>query len=497
VWVAVAAAACTVGPPYRKPPVLVPDAYKEQPANTDKTGAQWNPAQPRDTASRGAWWEAFGDPALNALESQVAIGNQDIALAEARFRASRAAIRLTRADLFPTVTGGVSVTEARASSTARAIPTGGAGIVSGVTTIYNVPFDFSYEADLWGRVRRNVESSVETAQASAADLATALLSIQAELAIDYFELRGLDAQRDLLVSTVAGYEKALQLTVSRRDQGVASGVDVAQAETQLATVRAQTTDLGVARSQLEHAIAVLVGRPPAGFAVASTAVGRTPPAVPDTLPSQLLERRPDIAASERRVAAANALVGAARAAFFPSVGLTIAGGFETATFADWLNWPSRFWSIGPSVVETIFDGGRRRAQSEQARANYDATVATYRQSVLGAFADVEDNVAALRILAQEATEQDVAVRAAEHALALAVERYQGGITTYLEVITAQTTALSNERTAVDLQTRRMAASVSLIKALGGGWAATDLPTPGNLLVKTKAPVATVKKPGGK
>jgi NodT family efflux transporter outer membrane factor (OMF) lipoprotein len=302
-----------------------------------------------------------------------------------------------------------------------------------------------------------------------------LISIESELASDYFQLRGLDAQRALLDATIAAYETALRVTTNRYNQGVVSGSDVAQAQTQLDTTRAQATDLAVARAEFEHAIAILVGKAPSELTIAPTSNEVTPPAIPIALRLELVERRPDVAAAERRVAAANAQIGVAKSAFFPNVALSATAGLESATLGNLLTWPSRFWSIGPSVVQTVFDGGKRRALTAQAEANYDATVAAYRQNVLTAFQDVEDNLAALRILAEEAAQQADAVRSAERSLTLADNRYRAGTTTYLEVITAQSVALANQRTAVDITTRRLTASVLLIKALGGGWTAAQLP----------------------
>jgi NodT family efflux transporter outer membrane factor (OMF) lipoprotein len=368
--------------------------------------------------------------------------------------------------LFPTVTAGASITRSHASTNRAQAP---GEVVSRDTTDVQIPFDFSYEIDLWGRVRRSIEAGQANAQASAADVQTALLSTRAELAVDYFELRGLDAQIALLRETVAGYEKALQLTRARYNQGVASGVDVAQAETQLDTTRVQATDLAVGRAQFEHAIAILIGKAPADLTIAPESIDLAPPAVPVSMPSLLLERRPDVAAAERRVAAANAEIGVAASAYFPSLTLTGSTGVDSSALASLLTLPSRFWSIGPSLVATIVDGGRRRALKEQAVANYDSTVAVYRQDVLTACQDVEDNLAALRVLADEQQQSADAVVAANRALQIANTRYSGGVTTYLEVITAQAAALSNEISAQDILTRRMTSSVLLIKALGGGW----------------------------
>ena len=328
---------------------------------------------------------------------------------------------------------------------------------------------------MFGGIRRNLEAGVAGAQASAAELEAVRLAIQAELAVDYFALRGVDGQRQLLDTTVSGYKAALRLTENQYRQGVVSGVDVAQAQTQLETTRAQATDLGVSRAQLEHAIAVLVGKPPGDFSLPAGPIRVVPVQMPAGVPSELLERRPDIAAAERLVAAANAQIGVAKAAYFPTFTLAASGGYENSTLSNFFSLPNRFWSLGPALLETLFDAGKRRAVSEQAWASYDAAVAVYRESVLAAFEDVEDNLAALRVLAEEATQQADAVAASERSLTMAKNRYQGGITTYLEVVTAENAALANERTAVDLLTRRMTASVNLIKALGGGWRESDLP----------------------
>lgn len=468
---ALLAAGCAVGPVYTRPSAPVPPAFKEAPTPGQRP-EDWKPAEPRDAYARGKWWEIFGDPELNALEEQVDAANQDLARAEAVFRAARAVARGARGDLFPTVTAGASVTRSRRPA--------GNGPPS-TSTAYQVPFDLSWEADVFGRIRRNVEASVTAAQASAADREAVRLSLHAELAADWLELHGIDAQKELLDTVVAGDATALQLTRNRHDQGVVSGVDVAQAETQLETTRVQATDLEVARAGLEHAIAILVGRPPSELTIPPAPLRMTPPAIPEALPSELLERRPDIAAAERRVASANAQVGVAAAGFFPRVLLDASAGWQSGTLAGIFSLPNRFWSIGPSVVETLFSGGKRRAALEQARASYDAAVAQYRQNVLGAFQEVEDNLATTRILAQEAEQQAVAVAASERLLALARTRYQGGITTFLEVVVAQNSALANQQAAVDLLTRRMTASIDLVKAIGGGWDASTLPSAGAVL----------------
>lgn len=464
--------ACAVGPDYQKPPASVPASYKElAPAGAADADA-WKPAEPKDGSARGAWWEIFGDPLLNGLEAEIDVSNQNLALAEAQFRGARAAVRGARADLFPTVATGPAATRSSASTTAPGAP---AGAARTTTNTFTLPLDLSWEADAWGRVRRNLEGSVAAAQASAADLEAVRLSLHAELALDYFQLRGVDAQKRLLETNVADYEKALQLTTNRYRQGVVSGVDVALAQTQLETTRAQATDLGIARAQLEHAIAILVGKPPADFTLAPDPAEVQPPAVPVGLPSELLERRPDVAAAERRMAAANAQIGVATAAFFPSLVLSATGGWESTGVAKFFFAPNLFWSVGAALAETLFDAGKRRSVKEQARATYDGAVATYRADVLAALAQVEDNLAALRILSQEAREQAAAVAAAERSVALARNRYEGGVTTYLEVVTAQGAALADERVAVGIRTSQMTASVNLVKALGGAWIAPDAP----------------------
>ena len=466
------ASGCAVGPAYRPPSVDAPAAFKEQidPA----TGVAWMPVQPGDDGLRGAWWEVFGDPELATLEQQASESNQSLAQADAQFRAARAAVRGVRAGRYPTVTAGASVSASRNSSNRTTTNT--PSTTGGTNVDIQLPIDMSYEADVWGRVRRSVEASVASAQASAADRQNVLLSVQSELALDYFQLRGLDGQRQRLDASVAAYDRALQLTTNRYNQGVASGSDVAQARTQFETTRAEAIDLGVARAQLEHAIAILTGRPPAELTIPSAPIDMTPPTVPVVLPSALVQRRPDVASAERQVAQATARIGVARAAFFPSLGLSASGGLESSTLGHLLTLPSRLWSIGPALLETVFDGGARRADVEQARATRDAAVAAYRQNTLTAFQDVEDNLAALRVLAAEADQQAAAVASAERSLEIANNRYQGGVTTYLEVVTAQTAALTNERTALDILTRRMTATVLLIKALGGGWTTAALPS---------------------
>ncbi|HUJ26122.1 MAG TPA: efflux transporter outer membrane subunit, partial [Myxococcales bacterium] len=417
VLLALLVAACAVGPNYQRPSAPVPPAYKELSGAQEAGGPEWKPAQPSDAVLRGKWWEVFGDPELNALEDQVVIANQNLAAAEAQFRGARALARQARAALFPTVTAGAAVT--RSSGVARTTTPTPPGAPPPTVNAYSASAELLWELDLFGGIRRSVEAGVASAQASAADLESTRLALQAELADDYFTLHGLDAQKQLLDTTVAGYQTALQLTENRYKQGVVSGVDVAQAQTQLETTRAQATDLRIARAQLEHAIAVLVGKPPADVSLPPAPIHVNPPQIPPALPGELLERRPDIAAAERRVAAANAQRGVAVAGYFPALSLAGSGGYGASTLTHLFTLPNRFWSLGPALAETIFDGGRRRAVKEQAEANWEAAVASYRESVLDAFQEVEDNLAALRILGQEAREQDAAVAAADHTLALA------------------------------------------------------------------------------
>ncbi len=457
-----------VGPKYMTPNIPPPPAYKEAPP----PGDGWKFSQPRDDAHRGKWWEIYNDPQLNALEEQVLVNNQTIQAAAANYRSARAGIQAARSALFPTVTGGGTLTGSQASSNRF-----GGTFGPGLPFADIVPSgSAAWEADVWGRIRNTIASNVAGTQASAADLENALLSAQAQLATFYFELEGLDAQKQLLDSTTVAYARALELTTNRYNEGIVSAVDVVEAQTQLETARAQSTDTEVLRAQYEHAIAVLMGKAPSEFSIPVTILAVQPPPTPPGLPSELLERRPDIAAAERRVAAANDQIGVARAAFYPTVTLAAQFGLESSSLLNLLTWPSRFWSVGPTLAQTLWEGGRRRAATEQAQAAYDASAANYRETVLSAFQEVEDDVSALRLLDRESGEQGRAVVAAERSLALANNRYQGGLTTYLEVITAQSIALTDERTAVEVNTRRMTASVDLVKALGGGWnTATDLP----------------------
>jgi NodT family efflux transporter outer membrane factor (OMF) lipoprotein len=466
-------AGCMVGPKYVQPSTPMAPAFKEQAPESFKENREWQAAQPDDQKIRGPWWEMFGDPELNALEDQLTVSNQNLKLAEARLREARAEIRFNRSALFPTISTSPSVDNERVSAHEPYFPPSEANDGTGN---YSLPFDLSYEVDLWGRVRRTVNASREEAQATAADLATAGLSLHAELAIDYFELRNADMQKQLLEDTVKAYADALQLTQNRFEGGASPKSDVAQAQTQLDEAKVQHTDITEARAEYEHAIATLIGQPPATFSLPPAPQTQLHlPVIPVGLPSTLLERRPDIAADERRVAEANEQIGIARAAYFPTLTIGASGGFEGTTPTNWLNWPSRLWAVGPELSETLFDAGRRHATSEAAQANYDGTVATYRQTTLDAFQEVEDNLAALRILEKEAAQQHQATASAQESLQLFTNRYEGGVDNYLQVITAQTIALGDERNDIDIQRRRLDASVLLVKAVGGGWNASQLP----------------------
>ena len=455
---------CMVGPDYTKPSAPMTPTYKEADG--------WKAAEPSDHLPRGQWWGIFRDPELDALEEQIAAANQNLRIAEARLRAARAMVRFNRAALFPTISASAGASSIRESSNRPFLTS---GVTPGSSGDIGLSLDLSYEIDLWGRVRRTVAAARHEAQATAADLETARLSLQAELAMDYFELRAADAQKQLLDETVKAFEAALRLTTNRFRGGAAPKSDVAQAQAQLDTTRAQATDVTVQRAQLEHAIATLIGKPPAALSLLPRPLDTRPPGIPAGLPSQLLERRPDIAAAERRVAEANEQIGIAKAAYYPTLMLNASVGFEGTSFGNALNASSLLWAVGASITQTIFDGGRRRATSDATRAAYDATVAAYRQTTLTAFQQVEDNLAALRILEQEAQEQRRAVESAEQSLQLFTNRYRGGIDNYLQVITAQTVTLTNQRNEIDILRRRMDASVLLVKALGGGWDVSELP----------------------
>ncbi len=478
---------CVVGPKYHRPTVDTPGTFKEVTPDDLQKMDGWKVAQPQDSALHGKWWEILGDPQLNTLEEQVNISNQNVASAFASFMAARALVREARAQYFPTLTAGASITRQRQPSTA----TGG-----GTTfTEYSLPFDASWTPDLFGRVRNTVRAAAANAQASAADLENTRLTAQAELAVDYFQLRGQDALKQLLDSTMVAYEKSLDLTKALYETGIDSDESVAQAETLLEATRALDTNIGILRSQYEHAIALLVGKPASSFSIAVEPLKTPPPAIPFGVPSQLLERRPDIAASERLMAQANAQIGVAKAAYFPTLTLSASAGLQSTQGSSWFTWPSRFWSVGPAIAETIYDGGLRRATMEQYRAQFDQTVANYRNTVLTAFQQVEDNLSGLRILSQEIQEQNIAIRSAQRSLDLATERYRLGIDPYLNVITAETALFSNQQTAVNLRIEQIVDSVQLIEALGGGWDSSTLPTSQQIISRqAQLPATTPVQP---
>lgn len=451
--------ACTKGPDYVKPDMVVPTHFKEQ------TG--WKVAEPQDALPRDDWWKVYNDEVLNQLVAQVAISNQTIKAAEAQYRQALALSRQAQAAKYPTVTGGASITRSRPKTNS----TNAINYNPNLNTAYNLNLGASWEADVWGRVKRTIEAGNAGAEASANDLASAKLSAQAQLVQNYFLLRVADAQKSLMNRTVASYEKSLQLTQNQYAVGVVSRADVVAAETQLKTAKAQAVDEDVTRAQLEHAIAILIGKAPADFSIEPTATltVQIPESIPLLVPSKLLERRPDIAAAERRAAQANAEIGVAEAAYYPDLTLSASFGFQSSTLSRWLTYPARFWTLGPALAQTIFDGGLRKAQSAQAVAVYDENVANYRQTILGAFQEVEDNLSTLNTLAQEAQLQDDAVKSARESVKLATNQYKAGTVNYLNVINAETTALNNEKSALAIQSNQLTASVLLIKGLGGGW----------------------------
>jgi NodT family efflux transporter outer membrane factor (OMF) lipoprotein len=455
-------AGCAVGPKYKTPPVPAPPAYKEI--------GNWKLAQPSNQNLGGNWWEIFQDPQLNALEAQISVSNQNLKAAVAQYQEARAALRYARADYYPTISTAPSGTRQRYSDNRPG------SAARGITfNDFVFPVDLSYQVNAWGRVSKNVESYREQAQASAADLAVVNLTLHADLAIDYFAARTLDAEEKLLQDTVAQYQQARDLNEERYSGGLASEVEVEQARTILETTQAQLVDVGVARAQYEHAAALLVGKAPADFSLPPLPLTAPPPPIPVGIPSELLERRPDIAAAERRVASSNAQVGLAKTAYYPMVNIVASGGLESGTISTLAQGPSAFWSVGAAALFTVFDGGKRHALNDEAKAAYDSSVASYRQTVLTAFQQVEDNLAALRVLEQEAGVQATAVQSAQRSLDLSNTRYEGGVTSYLEVITAQNASLSDEVTAVNILGRRMASAVLLIEALGGGWDRLSLP----------------------
>jgi NodT family efflux transporter outer membrane factor (OMF) lipoprotein len=490
-------AGCNFAPHYDPPKTAPSPAYKEAVPGGDAAAQGWKVAEPRDAALRGNWWELYGDPQLNDLESRVAISNQTIVAAEASYRAAYALVLEAQAQLFPTLSLEPSVTRERSSAalagssggtaastttptgttttgttpTTTAIPAGGSGLTHNVFT---VPLEASYQFDLWGSIRNTVAENRFAAQASAAQLANALLSTQSTLAQDYFQLRVADEQRRILETTVGDYKESLHLVRTLVKSGVDSEADIASAETTLESAMAQETDVGVARAQYEHAIAVLIGVSPAEFSIPYRPLDQKLPPIPVGMPSDLLERRPDIAAAERQVAQSNAQIGVARAAFFPTLTLSASGGYESTALSNLFSLPNRFWSVGPSLAQILFDGGARRAAVMQAHALNDSQAATYRQTVLSAFQSVEDNLAALRILSTELAQAHKASDAARRAVELTLVLYRNGVDSYVQVITAQNAFLSARETELQVQLRQLTASVSLINDLGGGWSMADL-----------------------
>ncbi|WP_075258525.1 efflux transporter outer membrane subunit [Herbaspirillum camelliae] len=459
---------CAVGPDYARPALDLPQAYKE--------AGPWKPAAPRQIDDHQPWWEAYNDPILNALMAQANAANQTIQQAAAQYRQAQASAEVARASLWPTIGAQAGATRAQTNTNG----------VQRLGNTYSAGLNASWEADLWGRIRRGAEAGDANAQASAASLAAARLSIQATLAQDYLQLRVTDLQKDLYRRTVAAYTRSLQLTTHQYQAGTALRSDVAQAETQLRAAQAQLIDLDDTRNQLEHAIAMLIGKAPAQFSLpalqpataSDSAIDANAarlqgslPQIPVGLPSELLERRPDIANAERLAAAANANIGVARAAYFPTLTLSASGGYNSLAFANLFNTPSRVWSLGSALAETLFDGGARSARNDAAVAAYDAAVAQYKQTVLGGLQEVEDKLSTLRVLDQESAVQAQAVQSAQLAERLAMRQYEAGTVTYLSVVTTQATSLSNQRNAVTLLGRQLVASVALIKATGGGWQA--------------------------
>lgn len=451
-------AGCTVGPDYVKPEVETPAAFKQA------DGTQWKRAEPQDHVQRGPWWQVFNDELLNQLVPQVEVSNQTLRAALARYQQAVAGTRAARADLFPTIGSTLSRTRSQSSQLGNRTFNG-----NRLNTNNTLSANLSWEADIWGRISRTVEANRAGTDASASDVSAALLSAQAELVQNYFALRLADSQRLVLEDSIATYEKSLQQTRNRYAAGVASKADVVQAETQLNATRAQALDTGIQRAQLENAIAVLTGKPPSSLSIPVTRLTEQLPLVPVGLPSQLLERRPDVAAAERRVAAANAQIGVAKAAFFPTVNLSVNGGFQSTSSANLIDIANRFWSVGPALALTLFDAGRRRALSDQAIAAYDEQVANYRQTTLTAFQEVEDNLAALNVLQQEIVLQTQALQAARQSLEISTNQYQAGLISYLDVVTVANIALNNERTLLTLRGQQFAATVQLMRALGGGW----------------------------
>ena len=491
-------AGCTVGPKYHRPAMQAPAAYKESPANFQGSGSNpdvkpgpWRVAQPQDAKLRGDWWEIFNEPELNTLEEQLNINNQNIKQYFENFMEARAVIREARAQYFPTFGTTPAWNRQRSSANLRNAGNsiGNGGVITNVgqqSSLYSLPFTLSWEPDLWGKVRNEVREYQSAAQVSAADLENERLTEQAALAEYYFEIRGQDALLKLYASTVAADQQALKLTQAQYDTGVGDKISVIEAQNTLQAAQSSATNLGILRAQYEHAIATLVGKPASDFSIPDRPMTAAPPPIPIGMPSQLLERRPDVAAAERNMAAANAEIGIADAAYYPTLTLSAAGGTESSLAKHLLDWPSRFWSIGPSVSETIYDGGLRRATVHQYIALYNADLAGYRETVLTAFQQVEDSLADVRILSQQIEQQRTVVASAQQALQLEIARYQTGVDPYIDVTTLQITLLIDQQTLASLEIEQMTGAVQLVEALGGGWDSSQLPTPSQVEAKPTA-----------
>jgi NodT family efflux transporter outer membrane factor (OMF) lipoprotein len=493
-------AGCNVGPKYIPPAMTAPPAFKEVPAQTEETGV-WTVAQPQDATLHGKWWEIYNEPELNALEEKLNIDNQNIRQSFENFMEARALVREARSQFFPTVNVGPSYSRSQSSANIRQTGSSSGGSTTTTTTttsgvpqsqVFDLPADVSWEPDLWDKVRNTVRANQYNAQLSAADLEGERLTEQASLAEYYFQIHGQDALQKLLDETVAADKKAVDSQRARYESGVDDQISLVEAEATLHSAESQAINLGVARAQYEHAIAMLVGQPASTFSIPARPIIVNPPPIPVGLPSQLLERRPDVAAAERSMAAANAQIGVAYAAYYPALTLSASGGFESSALKNLLTWPSRFWSVGPSISETVYDGGLRRATVNQYVATYNADLAAYRQSVLTAFQQTEDYLAAVRILSQQILRQQEAVDSAQTFLDLETKRYETGIDPYIDVVTAQTTLLNDQQTLATLHIQEMTASVELIQALGGGWDRSQLPTPAQITEKPSHSETTIQ-----
>jgi NodT family efflux transporter outer membrane factor (OMF) lipoprotein len=495
-------AGCNVGPKYNPPVATAPPVYKESPDQFKETDG-WKVAQPQDATLRGKWWEIYNDPELNDLEEQLNVNNQNIKQSFENFMEARALVREARSQYFPTVTVGPSFSRSRTSSNIGSQNLGGNNGTTSTTTTTSstkntpsnlivLPADVSWEPDLWDKVRNTVRSSQYQAQLTAADLENERLTEQASLAQYFFEIRGQDELQRILDETVTADRKAYELEQDRYNNGIDDQISVVEAKTTLEEAESSATNLGVARAQYEHAIAMLIGKPASSFSLPVKPKVAAPPPIPVGLPSQLLERRPDVAAAERNMASANAQIGVAYAAYYPTLDLSAGGGLESSTFKHLFDWSSRFWSMGPSVSETVYDGGLRRATVNQYIATYNANVAAYRQSVLTAVQQVEDNLAAVRILSQQIKHQQQAVDSAQVFLNLEQGRYDTGIDPYIDVMTAQTTVLGDQQSLANLQIQQMTASVQLIEALGGGWDRSQLPTPAQVTARPTSAETTMQ-----